>query len=355
MVRDPNSAFVHTVPIHRPAYAAQEVARQLQERGVKLDKLLKDMPHLHTLLQAGVPLLSFRETASFFEQAAAITKNPNFGFDMGMRRDFRSMGLVAYSAISAPDLEGFLTSFCDKFTCYSDTVDVQFSTKGKLKWTVHEPAVFPHRHYVEFLATLLFKSARMFLEPRSGTQTLVAKAVWLDADAGASLRQRDVFWGCPIDNSADHYEIHFNPSDLSRNMRSSDPYLHKLVEGFGLQQQMQTRELQRSLRCRVQEIILRDISHRKVTQDTVSNELGLSTRTFARELNRSNLSFFSILDDLRRDLARTYLRDSELSPSMISVELGYASVSSFNDAFRRWTSMTPTQFRQTVKNALGMT
>jgi len=41
-----------------------------------------------------------------------------------------------------------------------------------------------------------------------------------------------------------------------------------------------------------------------------------------------------------------YLRDSGLSQTEIAFLLGYAEISSFNQAFRRWTGMTPGEMRR---------
>ncbi|MDJ0860288.1 MAG: AraC family transcriptional regulator [Dinoroseobacter sp.] len=44
-------------------------------------------------------------------------------------------------------------------------------------------------------------------------------------------------------------------------------------------------------------------------------------------------------------LAQSYLTDSALSLSEIAYLLGYAEVSSFNHAFKRWTGATPSKMR----------
>jgi AraC-like DNA-binding protein len=48
---------------------------------------------------------------------------------------------------------------------------------------------------------------------------------------------------------------------------------------------------------------------------------------------------------LRASLARRYLADRELPVSEIAWLLGYREVSSFTHAFRRWSGVTPREFR----------
>jgi AraC-like DNA-binding protein len=52
-----------------------------------------------------------------------------------------------------------------------------------------------------------------------------------------------------------------------------------------------------------------------------------------------------MLDQLRAALAKRYLRDETLPVSEIAWLLGYREISSLTHAFKRWTGMTPRQFR----------
>ncbi len=48
----------------------------------------------------------------------------------------------------------------------------------------------------------------------------------------------------------------------------------------------------------------------------------------------------------RMELAKAYLRQAHLSLDDTAANLGYSEQSSFGRAFKRWTGMTPKQFRQ---------
>jgi AraC-like DNA-binding protein len=53
------------------------------------------------------------------------------------------------------------------------------------------------------------------------------------------------------------------------------------------------------------------------------------------------------LEETRAALAKRYLAERDLPVSEIAWLLGYGEVSSFTHAFKRWTGMTPRQFRLT--------
>jgi AraC-like DNA-binding protein len=51
-------------------------------------------------------------------------------------------------------------------------------------------------------------------------------------------------------------------------------------------------------------------------------------------------------EQLLKSLGTDYLRDTTLSVEAVAVLLNYHDSSSFRRAFKRWTQMTPQQFRQ---------
>src|SRR4030095_12331487 len=58
------------------------------------------------------------------------------------------------------------------------------------------------------------------------------------------------------------------------------------------------------------------------------------------------------LISLRIEKAKDLLKDSRLSISDICFEVGFESVGSFTSLFKRYTGLTPTQYRQAVQERL---
>jgi CubicO group peptidase (beta-lactamase class C family) len=57
------------------------------------------------------------------------------------------------------------------------------------------------------------------------------------------------------------------------------------------------------------------------------------------------LGFQKLLDDTRRDLASSYVRQGTRSVTEITFLLGFTDTSNFTRAFKRWTGMSPTEFK----------
>jgi AraC-like DNA-binding protein len=77
----------------------------------------------------------------------------------------------------------------------------------------------------------------------------------------------------------------------------------------------------------------------------VARRLGLRPRTLVRRLQQSGTTFQALLDDTRSQIAKQLLHDTRSPVSRIAASLGYRDPTVFTRAFRRWTGLTPREFR----------
>jgi AraC-like DNA-binding protein len=80
--------------------------------------------------------------------------------------------------------------------------------------------------------------------------------------------------------------------------------------------------------------------------DRLAAEFNLTSATLRRRLNEEGASYQGIKDQLRRDLAISYLSHSGRSVMDIALELGFSERSAFHRAFRKWTGASPGEFRR---------
>jgi AraC-like DNA-binding protein len=83
--------------------------------------------------------------------------------------------------------------------------------------------------------------------------------------------------------------------------------------------------------------------------DRLADELNMTPATMRRRLHEEGESYQSIKDQLRRDLAISYLSNSGRSVMDIALELGFSERSAFHRAFRKWTGASPGEFRRTLQ------
>ena len=87
---------------------------------------------------------------------------------------------------------------------------------------------------------------------------------------------------------------------------------------------------------KVRKVIIRYLDVGDVNMETVSKELHLSSRTVYRKLREENVSYKTLLNETRKQLAQAYLGETEFSINEISYLLGFSETSAFHRAFKRW-------------------
>lgn len=139
--------------------------------------------------------------------------------------------------------------------------------------------------------------------------------------------------------------VSFSPEDAKRQFISENPGLWADVEAdLTLQLAAQNDRLPVAARVRA---ALADLmlSGRTGAED-VALALGISRSTLQRRLRDEDTSYQSVLDATRRDTAIRYLTKTTLRADEIASILAYRDANSFSRRFRRWTGLSPLEFRQ---------
>lgn len=81
-------------------------------------------------------------------------------------------------------------------------------------------------------------------------------------------------------------------------------------------------------------------------------QLGVSPRGLSRRLNRLGTSFQKEVNRFRFERALGYLVRDDISVTDIALQLGFCDSSAFSNAFKRWTGMSPRQYKRMHRRAL---
>lgn len=77
--------------------------------------------------------------------------------------------------------------------------------------------------------------------------------------------------------------------------------------------------------------------------------LEIAPRTLQKKLSDEGTSFSKIVENVRLELAKSLLQDSDYSLIEISLLVGFSEQSAFTRAFSRWSGESPTAFRRKMK------
>jgi len=98
----------------------------------------------------------------------------------------------------------------------------------------------------------------------------------------------------------------------------------------------------------VRSLVASHLSSGQMTMRWVAERLAMSPPTLRRRLREEDVTFSSIVDDVRRDLAERKLREARASIGEIAAALGFSNIGSFGRAFRRWSGRHPSGFRTSL-------
>lgn len=163
-----------------------------------------------------------------------------------------------------------------------------------------------------------------------------------------SERYESLF-GCPVLFEQADNQLIWDPASLDLPLRQSAPTTYtQLLELC--QDKLHELTRHRRLRERVEEILSPQLHSSLPTLDQVADRLGMPSWTLRRRLKtEDNTRFQDIIDGIRRQLAVSYVRDTEIALGEVSFLLGFSSPAAFQRAFKRWTGSAPGQFRRQTR------
>lgn len=152
------------------------------------------------------------------------------------------------------------------------------------------------------------------------------------------------YFGCPVSFDHTQLKIYYDREEIETPIVGGNPELAKATEVLVAEQL--TRMQPDTTIQKVRAILLELLPRGEARQEVVAQALHVSPRTLHRKLEEQGGSFRQLLEDSQRDLAFSYIRQEHLSLGEISFLLGFSSSSNFSRAFKRWTGMSPKEYRR---------
>jgi AraC-like DNA-binding protein len=160
----------------------------------------------------------------------------------------------------------------------------------------------------------------------------------------ADAHQR--FFGCKVEFEAEENTFVLSVDDADRPLPSANRQLAAVFDKMLAEELARLDKSDVVSRCRA--AVLEQLSSGEGTAEDTAKQLHMSARTLQRKLAAANTTYLQLVDDTRKDLALRYIEDPRRSVTDITFSLGFSQPSAFTRAFKRWTGLSPSDYRTKV-------
>lgn len=326
--------------------AAPAIAMRIQIAracGVDTDLVLKRVGLSRVQLLNPMVRLTLAQDNAVWREIVALTGDPAIGLKLGQYIKLPGIGIVGYLMMNTGTITEGMRRLCKYERLLTNAYRTEIAEdRESLAYITHcEGGWQPERrHTLDFIM-----SAGQALAADLAIDPLALKAVCFQYDRPADITPYAVVFG--------RTQLKFGCRD-TRFILASDvaktPVIGAnpdLLAVFDRQAEQLLAKYERdNLSDRVRLEIVEIVREEAPALSKIADRLHLSSRSLQLKLKEEGTSYQKLLDEVRRDLAIGYLRDSNLSLIEIAYLLGFSELSVFSRTFKRWTGQTPSAYQK---------
>ncbi|WP_085308125.1 AraC family transcriptional regulator [Planktotalea arctica] len=159
------------------------------------------------------------------------------------------------------------------------------------------------------------------------------------------IAHHEAYFGCPVFFDSNHDALLISAESINRANTLGDAGITQFLQQH-LDQELAQITGTKSLNERTKDTIARALSEGLPKMEDVARNLGMSVRSLHRRLADDGMTFRTLTENTRQELAEGLLRDERYSIAEVAFLTGFSEQSSFNRAFKRWAGDTPATYRK---------
>ncbi len=309
-----------------------------------------DVDNLYTRLGYDAQKLPLRELrtphqqqALFWQIAEAVSGDSDIGLHLCPHLPLFRGEVIEYLMFSSPTFRDGIERALKYVRLISDALSIRLiiDDQGPRIAVIGSQLEAPQLRHTEICVVYeLIQFARSVTENRFAPPLHVK----LRCSRRSPQAEYDAVFGCPVSFDGVESEIWFNPALLEYRSPRWDPDLLKLHEELAAKRLSDLHR--RDLVERIRMVLSQRLELESCDLEDVADEVGLAPRRLRFELARAGTSFSQIVTDFRYALARRLLARTEEPIDNIVYLTGFSEPSTFYRAFKRWSGMTPVQYRE---------
>ena len=254
-------------------------------------------------------------------------------------------GAVGLAWKAAPTLRGSYTRVTRYARLWTSVVEYELQpTEGGTFFFLHRTGVRRLGLRLSNEATL---ASAVAISREVSPNGFSPKHVYLKHSAPAETTAHTAYFNCPVTFGAENDALLLSDESLAQATRLGDEGITRFLLSHLDAELATLQATEDTLATRTRATIARALSEGVPKVEDIARSLGLSARSFHRRLAEEGQSYQTLTDNTRRELAEGMLAEDNHSLSEIAFLTGFSEQSAFTRAFKRWTGITPAQYRIT--------
>ena len=296
-------------------------------------------------------MISFRSIATLLELAAQRLDRPSLGLEWTLRTpdEFPNLGPLIMVGSLVSTYGEWIKAARDYWRFHTNAFTIELrpdEQTGLVAGRYHADSfAMPCRQLTEHIMGNVCALSRVVVGRPDENPTLVR---FQHARPGDTSLHEAVF-RCGVLFDQDHTEFVFDQKFLSCRTRSGLQFLRPLVSAYVRHRIARTTVYDASASMTVALAIPSIIGTGKCGLEFIAAALGVEPKTLQRRLAAEGTTFSEVLEQVRSNLARRLLIESNIPVERIAGLLDYSSTPPFTLAFKRWTGTTPLAFRKSSR------
>ena len=337
-----------TVMDEIPISAAAKTVNAALASGVAPEALCRAVGLDPSALEDADHQIPFAQLIRLNEHGARLTGDDAFGLHVGERTDAKTYGLLGYVTINSRTFGEALSRLIRYQQIRTSAVRFSLEITGAdvhLAYHYRTTDISPQerrQESEEMMSTMMEVGRKL-----TGVDW-TPREVHFEHARPEDVSEHERIFRAPVRFVKPLTKLIFDVSILTLPLAEADLTLGSLLEQ---QAEVLLAKSPRHgvLSSQVQQLIKESLPVGEAQLDLTGRKLGLSSRTLQRKLQEEGTSYQELLEETQRTLAELYLQKPEIAICEVSYLLGFAQPSAFHRAFRRWTGLTPGEFRQTQR------
>ncbi|MDF2963865.1 MAG: AraC family transcriptional regulator [Paenibacillus sp.] len=281
------------------------------------------------------------------ELAAEITSDKTFGLHQGQNIEVADLGILGYVMLHSKTIGHALSAYQKYNVIVCNAYNISWEIEGNdviILMSYGHPHRQPARHCMEDMASSLYH-----LMISLSCRTISLKELHFTHVLSSELDKYTSVLGITPQFGSDANTIRMGKEILEFPILFSDPKLlgtfeviaeearHRLMQGRLFSEQLYNW----IIKCMP--------TYFPSLKDTAMT-FKMSVRSIQAKLKQENTTYQDIINRVRREFALGYLAKPEYKIGEVAYLLHFSEPSAFQSAFKKWTGVTPRQYRMNLLN-----